>query len=100
MGTKRTYLDPIHQDIVLDGDKKAEALIINLIDTPEIQRLRRVHQLGVSFLTFQGAEHSRFTHSVGVMHIASRLFSLLHEKSGRNGGSEEDKALVLATALL
>jgi HD superfamily phosphohydrolase len=99
---KRTYLDPIHQDIVLDSGRPSEKLITDLIDTPEFQRLRRVHQLGVSYLTFQGSEHSRFTHSVGVMHIASRMFAQLHEQRLELDPHclEYEKALVMATALL
>jgi hypothetical protein len=94
---KRTYLDPIHQDIVLDRDKPAERLIMDLIDTEEFQRLRRIHQLGVSYFTFQGAEGSRFTHSVGVMHVASQLVNMVSE---RTDGIEEQRPLILASALL
>jgi uncharacterized protein len=94
---KRTYLDPIHHDITLNGDKPEEQLIIELIDAPEFQRLRRIQQLGISFFTFQGAEGSRFTHSVGVMHVASRLIGLLSES---NPAVAEQKAVVLASALL
>lgn len=94
---KRSYLDPIHQDIVLDQVNPAEKLIVNLIDTPEFQRLRRIHQLGVSYFTFQGAEGSRFTHSVGVMHIASKMTDLLADKSPEPAAM---KALITATALL
>lgn len=94
---KRTYLDPIHQDIVLDRNDPAERLVIDLIDTPEFQRLRRVHQLGVSFFTFQGAEGSRFTHSVGVMHVASRLIGMLSERTPK---VNEHRRLILASALL
>lgn len=94
---KRTYLDPIHQDIVLDRDKPAERLIMDLIDTEEFQRMRRVHQLGVSYFTFQGAEGSRFTHSVGVMHVASQLVNMVSE---RTDGIEEQRPLILASALL
>ncbi len=94
---KRSYLDPVHQDIVLDRSDSCEQLIIDLIDTAEFQRLRRIHQLGVSYFTFQGAEGSRFTHSVGVMHIARQLLDLLKDKTPE---VEEDKPLVLATALL
>ncbi len=94
---KRTYLDPIHQDIVLDRKNPAEKLIIDLIDTEEFQRLRRVHQLGVSYFTFQGAEGSRFTHSVGVMHVASSLVDHLTEMID---GMEEKRPLILASALL
>ena len=97
MATKRSYLDPIHQDIVLNRGIPEQRLIIDLIDTPEFQRLRRIHQLGVSFFTFQGAEGSRFTHSVGVMHVATRLVELLSE----NTSSIKDKIpLILTSALL
>lgn len=94
---KRSYLDPIHHDIVLDRTDPCDRLIIDLIDTSEFQRLRRIHQLGVSYFTYQGAEGSRFTHSVGVMHIAGKLLELLKDKSPE---VEQEKPLVLATALL
>lgn len=95
---KRTYLDPIHQDIVLNGKKdRAHALVMELIDSREFQRLRRIHQLGVSYFTFQGAESSRFTHSIGVMYIASLLVELLAEKTPQ---VMEYKSLILACALL
>lgn len=95
--SKRIFLDPIHHDIVLDSNNRAQNLILKLIDTPEFQRLRRVHQFGISNLTFLGSEHSRFTHSVGVMHIASRLYSQLLEKAP---SLTEYEPLILASALL
>ncbi len=95
--SKRTYLDPIHQDIVLDRNDPAQALIIDLIDTKEFQRLRRVHQLGVSFFTFQGAEGSRFTHSVGVMHVASKLVDLVKDRTPEIASQ---RTIILASALL
>lgn len=94
---KRSYLDPVHHDIVLDRHDTADRLIINLIDTAEFQRMRRIHQLGVSNFTFQGAEGSRFTHSVGVMHIASQLVDFLADKSPE---IRDYRPLILATALL
>jgi HD superfamily phosphohydrolase len=94
---KRTYLDPIHQDIILDRNIPAERLVMDLIDTKEFQRLRRVHQLGASFFTFQGAEGSRFTHSVGVMHVASKLVDMLRSKTPQ---IEEKRPLILSAALL
>jgi HD superfamily phosphohydrolase len=95
--SKRTYLDPIHHDITLNRNKPEERLIIDLIDAPEFQRLRRIQQLGISFYTFQGAEGSRFTHSVGVMHVTSRLINLLAETNTAVAGQ---KAVALASALL
>jgi uncharacterized protein len=94
---KRSYLDPIHQDITLDRSDPAEALIIDLIDCEEFQRLRRILQLGVVSFTFHGAEGSRFTHSVGAMHVANRLFSSLCEDRPH---LKKSKALVLSSALL
>ena len=94
---KRSYLDPIHHDIVLDRSDPCDRLIIDLIDTAEFQRLRRILQLGVSYFTFQGAEGSRFTHSVGVMYITKQLVDLLADKSGY---ILRFKPLILATALL
>lgn len=74
MGTERVYHDPLHGAIALDATDTTEALLIQLIDTPAFQRLRRIRQLGPASLTFHGAEGSRFTHSIGVMAVARRAF--------------------------
>ena len=66
----RTYHDPLHGAIQLDPSCPGEAMAIDLIDTAPFQRLRRIRQLGTAYLTFQGAESSRFTHSLGVLHLA------------------------------
>ncbi len=74
---ERTYHDPLHGSIRLRHNEPAEALAIRLIDTAPFQRLRRVRQLGPAFLTFHGAESSRFTHSLGVLHLARRALAEL-----------------------
>lgn len=61
-------LDPVHGEFV--GVRDAEEPII---ESPVVQRLRRIHQLGLSFFVYPGATHTRFEHSVGVMHLAGRL---------------------------
>ena len=94
---KRSYLDPIHQDIILDRGQPEESLIIDLIDSREFQRLRRINQMGVLSFTFHGAEGSRFTHSVGAMHVANQLFRVLADQRPH---LQELRALVLASALL
>jgi uncharacterized protein len=74
---KKNYLDivdPIHDFIrVYDHELK-------IIDTPIFQRLRRIRQLSGAHLTYPGAQHTRFEHSLGVMHIASQAGQALNEK--------------------
>lgn len=93
----RTYHDPLHGAIALDGSDPAEALIIQLIDTPAFQRLRRIRQLGPASFTFHGAEASRFTHSLGVMAVARRAFDGIVE---RYPSLKPHRATVLCAALL
>nr|WP_228035114.1 HD domain-containing protein [Oculatella sp. LEGE 06141] len=64
----------MHGAIALDESDPVEALLIQMIDTPAFQRLRRIRQLGPASLTFHGAEGSRFTHSLGVMAVTRRAF--------------------------
>jgi HD superfamily phosphohydrolase len=92
--TRRTYHDPLHGAISLDADRPAEALAIQLIDTPPFQRLRRIRQLGPAFLTFHGAESSRFTHSLGVLHLARAALDVLR----RQKSDLEEQAGVLLAA--
>jgi len=73
--TSRTYHDPLHGAIRLDRSLPAEALVMDLVETVAFQRLRRIRQLGPAFLTFHGAESSRFTHSLGVLHLARRALA-------------------------
>lgn len=53
---------------------------MDLIDTPEFQRLRRVRQLGVSNITYPNAEHTRFVHSLGVLHVTNRILAVLERR--------------------
>ncbi|HHI00900.1 MAG: nucleotidyltransferase [Thermotogae bacterium] len=79
--------DPIH------GSMKVSGLILDLIKTPEFQRLRNIKQLGLAYLVYPGANHSRFEHSLGTYNIAKRLAAEL-------GLSEEEKTLLETAALL
>lgn len=72
---KRIF-DPIHRFIELSD---AEA---GLLDVPAMQRLRRLRQLGLAYLAFPSAEHSRFTHALGALAIGTRAFDEL-ARSGR-----------------
>ncbi|MCS6804509.1 MAG: HD domain-containing protein [Acidobacteriota bacterium] len=77
---ERIYRDPVHNIIALDQDNELDRLLIALIDTPEFQRLRRIRQLGLALYVYQGAEHSRFVHSLGVMHLMRRILTRLGQK--------------------
>ncbi|MEO0540056.1 MAG: HD domain-containing protein [Cyanobacteria bacterium P01_A01_bin.105] len=93
----RTYHDPLHGAITLDGRDPVEALLIHLIDTPPFQRLRRIRQLGPASFTFHGAESSRFTHSLGVMAVARRAFDRLADTYAE---LRPHRAAVLVAALM
>ena len=54
--------------------------VLPIIDNPLIQRLRRIRQLSGAHLTYPAAQHTRFEHSLGVMHIASQAGFALNEK--------------------
>ena len=80
----------------MDANDPAEQMIA-LVDSPAFQRLRRIRQLGPAFLTFHGAESSRFTHSLGVFHLARRAFLQLR---GGDPGLEQHRGILYAAALL
>jgi uncharacterized protein len=67
------------------GSLKIDEFEVKLIDTPQIQRLRRIKQLGFTYLVYPGANHTRFEHSIGTMYLASKLADHLgldqHQKS-------------------
>lgn len=65
---EKVFRDPIHRQIIVDNQ-----IIMDLINTPEFQRLRRIKQLGTSSFTFHGAEHSRFGHCLGVYEITRQM---------------------------
>jgi hypothetical protein len=79
---QRIYRDPVHNIIALRDESAEEQLMIRLIDTPEFQRLRRIKQLGLGLFTYQGAEHSRFTHSLGALHLMTRILDQLSLSAG------------------
>lgn len=78
--TERIYRDSVHNIIRLKTDSDEGDLLVRLIDTVEFQRLRRIKQLGLAHFTYQGAEHSRFTHSLGALHLATRILDRIETK--------------------
>lgn len=88
----KVFKDPVHRYV-----RVVDQVIWDLIATPEFQRLRRIKQLGTSYLTFHGAEHSRFNHSLGVYEIVRRMVSKMEEHESWN---TEERLVSLCAALL
>ena len=91
---EKVFKDPVHHYIYVQ-----DSTVWNLINTREFQRLRRIRQLGTSYLTFHGAEHSRFTHSLGVYEITRRIISQF-ERNEYPDWPKEERLLCLCAALL
>ena len=72
--------DPVHGLVAFEGDE--EGIVERLLDTPEVQRLRRVRQLGVTSLAFPGAEHSRFAHAIGAAFVMKLFLARLRAIHG------------------
>lgn len=79
--------DPLHGSIKLEG------VFLELIDTPEFQRLHSIRQLGMAYLVFPGANHTRFSHSIGTYFVTSKIGSAL-------ALSQKDQTTVAVAALL
>ncbi|KAF5426071.1 MAG: hypothetical protein C00003105_00067 [ANME-2 cluster archaeon HR1] len=63
--------DPIHNFIRLDSNER------KILDSRPFQRLRYIHQLGLTYLLYPSATHRRFEHSLGVMELASRVYDVI-----------------------
>ncbi|NHV06547.1 MAG: HD domain-containing protein [Thaumarchaeota archaeon] len=95
--------DPVHGFIQFNEWEK------EIIDSPEFQRLRRIRQLALTDMVYPGATHTRFEHSLGVMHLATKMYdaivssnkSLLESKLKYDeAGLKRDRQLVRLSALL
>lgn len=91
------FRDPLYNYIEID--RKRDGWLIDLLDCPEVQRLRRIHQLGVSNVTYPGADHTRFAHSLGVTHLMKKALEHL-ERVSEGEKIRKARQALLATALL
>src|SRR5436309_13765947 len=69
--------DPVHDVIAFRLENPTDALLFRLINAAEFQRLRRIKQLGMASLAYPGADHSRYSHSLGVMETARKILAQL-----------------------
>lgn len=97
---QRPYIfrDPVHGDIMFARDG-LHTLVREIVDDEAFQRLRSIKQNGVLNLVFHGAEHSRFTHSLGAAHLAGRMYDAACRNSSLTPSAEERKLTVLAALL-
>ncbi|SIN95363.1 hypothetical protein SAMN05878443_0649 [Carnobacterium alterfunditum] len=97
---EHVFRDPVHDYIHIQHQ-----IILDLINSSEFQRLRRIKQLGTSSLTFHGAEHTRFTHSLGVYEITRRICDTFErnyatQTPGDGGWDDNERLVALCAALL
>src|SRR5690625_3428920 len=85
----KIFSDPVHGFITIP-----KGVILNLIDHPYIQRLRRIRQLGLGYLVFPAAEHSRFSHAIGAMELGQRVLKNLREKNATISDAEVEGTLI------
>ena len=88
--------DALHGSIALDSGE------VSIVESPFFQRLRRIKQLGFAETAFPAATHTRFIHSLGAMHVASRAFDNLFSETPRGERVKLDRfrQLVRSAALL
>src|SRR5215813_2734768 len=91
MGKRKLIRDAVHGDIELGP------LEVELIDTPEFQRLRGIKQLGTAYMVFPSALHTRFEHSLGTSWMAHRLVDAVRRMQTVNA---DEECLIRVTALL
>ncbi|NLC54885.1 MAG: HD domain-containing protein [Erysipelothrix sp.] len=89
----RVFRDPVHGYIHVNHQ-----IVWDCINTKEFQRLRRIKQLGASFQVYPTAEHSRFSHSLGVYEVCRRMLTEVDDL--KNNINDYDKTLVLLASLL
>ncbi|MGC8560430.1 MAG: HD domain-containing protein [Phycisphaerae bacterium] len=93
----KIFRDPLYNYISID--RKHDAWLLDLLDTPEVQRMRRIHQLGVSSLTYPGADHNRLSHTMGVVHLMQQALEHLKKIQGKED-IDRARAPLLAAAML
>ncbi|HET8761997.1 MAG TPA: HD domain-containing protein, partial [Gemmatimonadales bacterium] len=86
--------DPLWDNIRLD------AAALAVLDTPPVQRLRYIRQLGHAFLVYPGATHTRFEHALGAYHLTCRALGSLADRGELNDVPEEERLAVRLAALL
>ncbi len=85
----KIFSDPVHGFITIP-----KGIILKLIDHAYVQRLRRIRQLGLGYLVFPAAEHSRFSHAIGALELGQRVLKNLREKDTTISDAEVTGTLI------
>jgi len=96
--TEKIFRDPLYNYVAIDRDR--DSWLLDLIDTPEVQRLRRIHQLGISHVTYPGADHSRLSHTLGVLHLMQQAWRRIETLEQKGPEIRRARDPLLAAALL
>src|SRR3984885_3528159 len=89
--------DPVHDVIAFRMERPTDALLFKLLNATEFQRWRRIHQMGMANLAYPGADHSRYSHSLGVMETARKILDQLRRSFSID---QEAETVCLVAALL
>lgn len=93
----KIFRDPLYNYISIDVT--CDRWLVDLLDTPEIQRLRRIHQLGVSDYAYPGASHTRFSHTLGVLHLMQRVYDRINQICTDRSVKDSQSRLLAAAVL-
>jgi HD superfamily phosphohydrolase len=96
--SEKIIRDPVHDVIAFRLNRPLDALLFKLLTAPELQRLRRIRQLGMASLAYPGADHSRYSHSLGVMETARKILDQLALAGQRI--DEQGRDICVVAALL
>lgn len=111
MSKAKFFRDPLHQQIRLERvdlsaafpaegiDKQVSWVLQNIIDTEAFQRLRLIRQNGLANYVFHGAEHSRFSHSMGVSFLARRMYEKLCYNSSIDVDNRQKLTVAVASLI-
>lgn len=90
---EKVFKDPVHGYIYVH-----HPVVWDLINTREMQRLRRIRQLGTAYVTYPGGDHSRFSHSLGVYEVVRQIIAAF-ERNGYHWNTSQN-LLVMVSGLL
>ena len=93
LNKKKIINDPVFGFINLQSET-----VFDLLEHPYFQRLRQIKQLGLSYMVFPGANHTRFEHAIGASHLMRQAIAALRLK-GHNITEEEAEAVTIAILL-